>query len=537
MIEKNDFHTIDENTNSNVRKISDSVFDNSEMLKKNRVGEIPLQLAVPLELPDITVAVVDDDEAVRLYLSDLLEKKGINVKCFETPDELMSLVNRRARAVGGTGQPPFDLLFSDVKLPQLNGIDLAQKVYRAFPEVPIVFITAYAELSQAVQAVREGAYDYIEKPFTKERIETVLRNALNVRHLNEETRKRRQKAIRNLKYDGIICESPSMQAVYELISRVAKSDSSVLVTGESGVGKEIIAKAIHENSSRVSKPFVSVNCSAIPESLLESELFGHSKGSFTGAHRERIGLFQEADGGSIFLDEIGDLNLSLQAKLLRVLQEKKIRPVGHNEYRSIDVRIVSATHKNLSQEIRSDRFREDLYYRLNVIPVHIAPLRQRKEDIPILADEFLKKFALKNDKKLRGFTKEAMRKLTCMKFNGNVRELQNVIERSVVLSQGNWIEVFDIPVPDTMDSDDILHEYANDTPTLRDVETRYIQSILDKYNGKKLEAAKVLGMSRRTLYRKLEEMNQSQSDLHDSDEESIDSSSINKRLDHSQPEL
>ena len=279
-----------------------------------------------------------------------------------------------------------------------------------------------------------------------------------------------------------------------------------MITGESGVGKELIARAIHENSRRSDFPFVSVNCSAIPESLLESELFGHSKGSFTGASRERKGLFEEASGGTLFLDEIGDLNLLLQSKLLRVLQEKKVRLVGDNKMRNVDVRIISATNKNLIQEVKNGNFREDLYYRLNVIPLHVPPLRQRKEDIPILANYFLEKFSKKNERGVLGFTEAAKKKLSHMHFKGNVRELQNVIERSVVLSHGKWITDADIPVTETFDDNDLVYEVGADLPTLKSVEDRYIKSVLKKMNGEKLAAAKVLGISRRTLYRRLTEI-------------------------------
>lgn len=463
-----------------------------------------LQLVMPISSADIRVAVIDDDEATGLYLTEFLTSKGVNVKSFSSPqDGLNYLLNLKE-----TKKPPFDLIFSDVKMPEMNGIELTKKIVELFPDTPIILITAYAQIEQAVQSIQVGAFDYLEKPLDLQRLEVTMRNALNARQLHlEKIAFHKQE----LKYDGIFCRSPSMQAIYDLIPKLSKSDSSVLITGESGVGKELIARSIHDNSKRSSSPFISVNCAAIPESLLESELFGHSKGAFTGAHAERKGLFEEANGGTLFLDEIGDLNLNLQVKLLRVLQEKKIRPVGNNQLKEIDVRIITATNKDLNQSIKNQTFREDLYYRLNVIPVHIPPLRQRREDIEILAEYFLADFSKRNDRKISGFTKDAMQKLMHMKFNGNVRELQNVIERSVVLSHDNWIDAQDVPINEDLNEEDILYELTSDIsphskmPSLRDVETKYIKSVLKRHGGKKLTACKVLGLSRRTLYRKLRE--------------------------------
>jgi two-component system response regulator HydG len=445
------------------------------------------------------VAVIDDDEGIRIYLSEVLTNQGFQVQEYLNAENFLMKLQASLK----TGGSFVDVVLCDVRLPGLDGLTFVSMVKEKTADIPIILMTAYAEVQSAVRAMREGAYDYLEKPFDLARLNSVLENSLRFRQLAYENKFLKNMIDPDIKLLGVQCLSPSMKAIYDLVKRVAPTESSVLITGESGVGKEVIARALHDNSSRADAPFISINCSAIPESLLESELFGHTKGSFTGATHHRKGLFEEADGGTLFLDEIGDLHFSLQAKLLRVFQEQKIRALGDNKFRSVDVRIITATHKNLAEEIQNQRFREDLYYRLNVIPVHIAPLRQRKEDVVILAKHFLERSARKNKVDVKGFTPAALTKLVYLPWKGNVRELQNVIERSVILSTGELIDEGDIPVGLNADADDLLEEMAYDMPSLRDVERRYILSVLKKNNGKKDAAAKILGMSRRTLYRKL----------------------------------
>lgn len=445
------------------------------------------------------VAVIDDDEGIRLYLNEVLSNQGFDVQEYSAAESFMHQLE-----MGPKSAAPFvDVVLCDVRLPGLDGLSFVSGIRERGLDIPIILMTAYAEVQSAVRAMREGAYDYLEKPFDTARLNSVLENALRFRRLSYENKFLKHMIDPDLKLQGVQCHSPSMRAIYDLVKRVAATESSVLITGESGVGKEVVARAIHDNSNRADKPFISINCSAIPESLLESELFGHTKGSFTGATQHRKGLFEEADGGTLFLDEIGDLQFSMQAKLLRVFQEQKIRAVGDNKFRSVNVRIITATHKNLSEEIKENRFREDLYYRLNVIPIHIPPLRQRKEDVVILAKHFLDKSSRKNKVDVKNFTPAALTKLVHLPWKGNVRELQNVIERSVILSTGDSIDELDIPVGQPNDAEDMLDEMSYDMPTLRDVERRYILSVLKKHNGKKDAAARVLGMSRRTLYRKL----------------------------------
>lgn len=301
-------------------------------------------------------------------------------------------------------------------------------------------------------------------------------------------------------------KSTAMRGVFDLVSRVAHSTANVFIQGESGTGKEMVARAIHSLGPRADKPFIAINCTAIPETLLESELFGHAKGSFTGAHARKKGLIEEAEGGTLFLDEIGDMSPPLQAKLLRVLQERKIRAVGDNNFTDVDVRVIAATHKDLKAAIREDRFREDLFYRLSVIPIVIPPLRDRADDIPLLAEHFLNKFAAANvrrdGQRVQGFTKAALSKLIGLRWDGNVRELENVIERAVVLCAGDMIEAADIPDGEAENPERALGALSRDFPTLSQLEERFIRLVLEKTGGRKDKAAQILGMNRRTLYRK-----------------------------------
>jgi two-component system response regulator HydG len=322
------------------------------------------------------------------------------------------------------------------------------------------------------------------------------------RKLQRDNTALRQEVKRAWSVSGIIGKSPGMKAVFDLVNRVSQATANVLVTGESGTGKEMVARAIHESGPRARKPFVAINCTAIPETLLESELFGHAKGSFTGAIQRKRGLFEEADGGTLFLDEIGDMNVQLQSKLLRVIQEKKVRAVGENMDKSVDVRIVAATHKDLKAAIKDGRFREDLYYRLSVIPIVIPPLRHRKEDIPLLAEHFLKKYAATNNLKVKGFTKRAMGKLVGLRWDGNVRELENVVERAVVLAMNPLIDEADIPSSSAANAEQFFGGATDDFPTIDQLEKRYIQVVLEKTAGRKDKAAQILGINRRTLYRK-----------------------------------
>ena len=340
------------------------------------------------------------------------------------------------------------------------------------------------------------------KTFKLAEISVTIARAMERRNLSKENALLRQELKQDWKLGSVIGKSSAMKAIFDLVGRVCQSTANILVTGESGSGKEVIARAIHSAGPRASKPFIAINCTAIPETLLESELFGHAKGSFTGAVQRKRGLFEEAGGGTLFLDEIGDMSPSLQAKLLRVLQERKIRPVGDNNFYDIDVRVIAATHKDLKTAIREGNFREDLFYRLSVIPIVIPPLRDRQDDIPLLADYFLKKYSAANNSRVLGFSKGALSKLMRLRWEGNVRELENMVERAVVLCQSDVIDDSDIPDPQANDPDHFFRSGTNDFPTIAQLEQRYIRVVLDKTAGRKDKAAQILGINRRTLYRK-----------------------------------
>ncbi|MES2856096.1 MAG: sigma-54 dependent transcriptional regulator [Bdellovibrionota bacterium] len=448
------------------------------------------------------VLVIDDDNEMRSMVGDFLRSEGHQVS--EEPLASRALAKLKAgefEAKGGGRS--LDLIITDLNMPEMTGLEFTKQFRQVDTHVPIILITAFGSIETAIEAIREGAFDYTTKPFKLSEMSVTVARALQFRDLFLDNSRLKQEVQRHHSFAKIIGKSPGMQEVFDLIRRVAPATANVLISGESGTGKERVARAIHDEGSRKSKQFVAINCTAIPESLLESELFGHAKGSFTGAIGRKRGLFEEADGGTIFLDEIGDMNSALQSKLLRVIQEKKIRAVGDTNDREVDVRIVAATHKDLKQAIRNGGFREDLYYRLSVIPIVIPPLRHRREDIPLLADHFLKKYAAQNNSRVKGFTPGAMAALMSLPWEGNVRELENVIERAVVLCLNDEIDVKDLPNAAQGDVESFFASTQSGTlPTLDEIEKRYMRFILDKTGGKKEKAAQILGVNRRTLYRK-----------------------------------
>lgn len=439
--------------------------------------------------------IVDDDTEVRSLLMDFVVSLGWHCETF---DNGLSALERLSQAQ----LPHPDVIISDIKMPQMTGIELCERVKELYPHVPVVLATAYATVETAIEGMKKGAFDYVMKPFKLGELEMTLLRAIRMNRLEKENELLRKEVSSQGQLANMLGRSPSMIAVFDLISRVAKSSANVIISGESGTGKELVARAIHKLGVRSTKPFIAINCSAIPENLLESELFGHAKGSFTGAINRKRGLFEEADGGTLFLDEIGDLSVSLQAKLLRVLQEHQVRAVGENISKEIDVRVIAASHKDLRALIREGKFREDLYYRLCVIPISIPPLRQRKEDIPILAQHFLKKYAILNHSPVKGFTTLAMDRLVNLKWEGNVRELENLIERLVVLTEKSLIDVKDIPVGEESVFESFLGNSVEDLPKLDQLEKRYMKMVLEKVGGRKEKAAQILGINRRTLYRK-----------------------------------
>jgi two-component system response regulator HydG len=374
-------------------------------------------------------------------------------------------------------------------------------------------MTSEGSVETAVEAIESGAYDFVLKPLHVPQLLISVQRALFLSEVQIENNNLKNFFQDEVNYPkGIIGKSPGFKKALELAKRVSNTQSNILITGESGSGKEVIARAIHDLGDKKDGPFIAINCSAIPEALLESELFGHAKGSFTGAHEKKIGLFEEANKGTLFLDEIGDLSISLQAKLLRVLQERKVKRIGENQYRDITARIICATHKDLRREVSEGRFREDLFFRLNVIPIYLPPLRERKDDILPLSEYFLKKFSQLNNINLKGFSKEAMVKLELNKWKGNVRELENTIERAVVLSTSDYILPDDLANEEDMltsmnDSANDFHSLVGDkTITLEELSKKYIGFVFQKNQGAKEQTARDLGIDRKTLYRKLKEM-------------------------------
>jgi len=450
------------------------------------------------------VVVVDDDKELRSLLRDFLTKEGYQATCF--PSAVEALKAFRAGGAFEPGGEDVDVVISDIMMAQVDGMQFLKELKAERPELPVILATAFASIDTAIEAMKQGALHYIVKPFKLAELSAIVASAVERRQLSKDVRILRREVSKNWSLHDMLGKSAGMRSVFDLVSRVAHSTANVLIQGESGTGKEMVARAVHSLGPRANKPFIAINCTAIPETLLESELFGHAKGSFTGANVKKKGLIEEADGGTLFLDEIGDMSPPLQAKLLRVLQERKIRPVGDNHTIDVDVRVIAATHKDLKAAIREGRFREDLFYRLSVIPIAIPPLRDRTEDIPLLAAHFLDKFAATNPRRdgsrVQGFSKGALTKMMGLRWSGNVRELENVIERAVVLCQGNLVDASDIPDADGETPEQALAAMTNDFPTLTQLEERFIRVVLQRTAGRKDKAAQILGINRRTLYRK-----------------------------------
>jgi two-component system response regulator PilR (NtrC family) len=441
--------------------------------------------------------VVDDEQSMREFLEIMLSQEGYKVATAASGEEGFELYRRE--------EP--DLVLTDVKMPGMSGLDLIREIHLVDPLAPIIAITAYACADDAIRAVREGAYDYISKPFQIEDLRVVIRNALEARRLRQENSQLRRSLEEKYSFGEMIGRSPEIIEIFHLISRVAPTKANVLIMGESGTGKELIAKAIHHRSLRADKPFVTVNCTAIPETLLESELFGHVKGAFTGAIANKPGLVEAAHGGTLFLDEVGEIPLSIQAKLLRFLQEREFRRVGGNEGRRVDVRVLAASNRNLENEMEEGRFREDLYYRLNVIRIKIPPLREREEDIPLLVDHFLMKFAHEQGKDIRKVSSLAMRVLCSYAYPGNVRELENTIERCVTLEQSDQLTAEHLPAKLIEQAESVGSPSLLDIPpdgidlnrATDEVERKYISRALKITGGNRARTARLLGITLRSL--------------------------------------
>lgn len=448
------------------------------------------------------ILLVEDNEDFRLILQEALERSGFHVTAIAN-----AMRAREAMAIG-----KFDLSLLDVRLPDGNGIELMREFRQSDPDMGIIIMTGYAEVDTAVDAVRLGANDFLKKPFDIDEMLVRIDELIKTRQLKSDNKNLREQVRSQDQHTGLIGHCPAIQKLTETVSLLANSDSTVLITGESGCGKEVLAKALHKSGSRSGKPLVSINCGAIPEELLESELFGHVKGAFTGAVRARPGRFEIANGGTIFLDEIGDMSAKLQVKLLRVLQERCFEPVGSQQSIHVDVRVIAATHRDLEAEIAAGRFREDLYYRLNVIPLTLPPLRERGDDILLLADHFITRFNKQKKADITGATDEVKRIILNYQWPGNVRELQNLIERVTTLKRHGTMELEDLPSRMISDKDRVLQSFRMDVDnaecidlksTVDEFESHLILSALQRFKWNKNQAANFLAMNRTTLVEKI----------------------------------
>jgi two-component system response regulator HydG len=442
------------------------------------------------------ILIIDDDRSMCEVLEAELQTRGFTSAFATAPED----------ALRQLAEDDFGLVLTDINMHGMSGVDLCRQIVESREDLPVVVMTAYGSMEAAVAAIRAGAYDFVTKPFEMDDIALTLDRALKHRALREEVKRLRRVVVDQQKFDDILGASSAMKRMYDLVARVSETETTLLITGESGTGKELVAKAIHQRSGRKEGPFVAINCAAMPESLLESELFGHTKGAFTDARTARPGLFIKASRGTLFLDEIGEMPAGMQAKLLRALQERTVRPVGGDQEQPFDARIIAATNRDLETEVEEKRFREDLFYRINVVRIHVPPLRSRGSDILLLAQHFLQRYQ-SGVQRVVGLKSAAADKLLSYPWPGNVRELQNCIERAVALAQYDHIGVDDLPerVRDfktsriTIESSD-----PSELLPMEEVERRYILRVLEAVGGNKTLAAQVLGFDRRTLYRKLE---------------------------------
>jgi DNA-binding NtrC family response regulator len=437
-----------------------------------------------------TILVVDDEDIVRESLRDWLDGVGYKVDTAESADKALRIIK----------QKKIKIMIADLIMPGMNGIELMKKAREIVPTISTVIITAHGTIQTAITAIREGAYDYVEKPFCPEKVELLIKNLIEHQDLVEENISLRRKIEDRFNFEGIIAKSPMMLKIIELIKTVAPTNATVLIIGKTGTGKEVIARAIHHQSPRRNKPFIATSCAALPESLLESELFGHEKGSFTGAVERKKGKFEAGDKGTLFLDEIGEINANIQIHLLRALEEKKITRVGGNEEINVDVRVIAATNRDLKTSIKQGKFREDLYYRLNVVTIDLPPLKDRMEDILPLAEHFLKKYAEENNKRIKKFSDDVVEFMLNYSWPGNVRELENMIERGVILSKNTAITLDELP-------QDIIQPTPIEVKTVEAVTRNHIINVLEETKGNISKAAEILGIRRMTLYNKLKKYN------------------------------
>lgn len=444
------------------------------------------------------ILAVDDEESIREFLEIMLKKEGYDVTTAEDGQKAQEILKKKS----------FDMVISDLQMPNVTGMELLKHVKDNYPDLVFMIITAFGTTESAVEAMKLGAYDYITKPFKIDEVRIVIANALRSKNLEVENRSLKKEMQKEYSFQNLVGNSEKMHAIYELIKRVSQTPTNVLITGESGTGKEMVAKAIHVNGPLKNKPFVTINCGAIPENLMESEMFGHKKGSFTGAIQDKVGLFEVADGGTLFLDEVGELPLSIQVKLLRAIQERVIRRVGATDDQKIDVRIIAATNRDLEEMIRQGMFREDLFYRLNVIHIKVPSLRERADDVGLLAKHFLQKYATKFGKSVQGISDESMQILKKYDYPGNVRELENIIERTVALEAGSTILPESLPPFVNTPSGrklassgeiEIGDEGLDLEKVIGQMEKEILIKAIHKANGVKKKAAKLLGITFRSM--------------------------------------
>lgn len=452
------------------------------------------------------ILVVDDEESIREFLEIMLKKEGFEV----------SLAEDGARAKEMIQKKSYDMVISDLQMPNMNGIELLKFVKDTAPDTVFMMITAFGTTETAVEAMKMGAYDYITKPFKIDEVRLNINNALRSRNLEVENKSLKKELVKEYSFQNVIGNSQAMHQIFDLIKRVSQAPTNILVTGESGTGKEVVAKAIHFNGPLKDRPFVTINCGAIPENLMESEMFGHKKGSFTGAVSDKAGLFEVADGGTLFLDEVGELPITIQVKLLRAIQERMIRRVGATEDMKVDVRIIAATNRNLEDMVQKGTFRQDLFYRLNVINIKTPPLRDRKEDIPILAQHFLKKYNDKLSKNIGGISAEAMEILKKYDYPGNVRELENMIERTVALEGGQTILPESLPPMVNTTSGrkmassheiEVTSEGVDLDKVMGQIEKELLIKAIHAAGGVKKKAAKLLNITFRSMRYRVEKYN------------------------------
>jgi len=444
------------------------------------------------------IMVIDDEESMCRFMQIMLQKEGYDVTSTVSSKEALEEMKSK----------DYDLVIADLMMPEMNGLELLSRAKSIHPDINFIVMTAYASVDTAIEALKKGAFDYITKPFKVDEIKIAIKKSLTQKRITEENVNLKRQLKKEYGLQSLIGNSPEMFQLKKLVERIADTDSTVLIRGESGTGKELVVKAIHQLSSRAGKPFVTINCATLPEALLESELFGHVKGSFTGAIKDKDGLFKVADGGIFFMDEIGVTSPAIQVKLLRVLEERQFTPVGGTKPVEVDVRLITATNANLEEEVKLGNFRSDLYYRLNVIPIYIPPLRERKGDTELLIKFFIKKYCDKLGIEEKEITQNTLELLTSYSWPGNVRELENTIERAVILSSGKTIDLNSLPQNVVENKPlGLVQSSQPELPTLESIEKAYIFWILSQTGWQKTKASQILGIDASTLYRKIERYN------------------------------